>query len=288
MEHAELKRDQIRAFGKDILNAECPGSMYATIEPLALGSAPRPFGPLSLAAAAVLPRERIHSLATLRTVTLGCKVNQYETEYVRQGLAGIGYRDAAEGEAADLCLVNTCTVTAEGDSKSRQTIRQLARRNPGTRIVVMGCYATRAPDEVAALPAVAEVIVDKRELPDLLGRFGVIDIPTGISRVRRSQPGLRQSARRLFAALQLLHHSASPAARGQPPAGPRARRNPPSGRRRLPRDRADRHPPGALRCRMEPRSGEAGLDPAVALARPDHGRSKATFASGSAASKRPK
>jgi threonylcarbamoyladenosine tRNA methylthiotransferase MtaB len=120
-------------------------------------------------------------LATLRTVTLGCKVNQYETEYVRQGLAGIGYRDAAEGEVADLCLVNTCTVTAEGDSKSRQTIRQLARRNPGTRIVVMGCYATRAPDEVAALPAVAEVLVDKRELPDLLGRFGVIDIPTGIS-----------------------------------------------------------------------------------------------------------
>ena len=119
-------------------------------------------------------------MATLRTVTLGCKVNQYETEYVRQGLVGIGYRDAAEGEAADLCLVNTCTVTAEGDSKSRQAIRQLARRNPAARIVVMGCYATRT-DEVAALPGVAEVVVDKRELPDLLGRFGVIDIPTGIS-----------------------------------------------------------------------------------------------------------
>jgi threonylcarbamoyladenosine tRNA methylthiotransferase MtaB len=120
-------------------------------------------------------------MATLRTVTLGCKVNQYETEYVRQGLCGIGYRDAVEGEAADLCVVNTCTVTAEGDSKSRQTIRQLARRNPGTRIVVMGCYATRAPEEVALLPGVAEVVTDKRELPDLLGRFGVVDIPTGIS-----------------------------------------------------------------------------------------------------------
>ena len=45
----------------------------------------------------------------------------------------------------------------------------------------MGCYATRAPDEVAALPAVAEVLTDKRELPDLLGRFGVVDIPTGIA-----------------------------------------------------------------------------------------------------------
>ena len=117
---------------------------------------------------------------TLRTVTLGCKVNQYETEYVRQGLLGIGYRDAAGDESANLCIVNTCTVTAEGDSKSRQAIRRLARRDPGTRIVVMGCYATRAPEEVAALPNVAEVITDKRELPDLLGRFGVVDAPTGI------------------------------------------------------------------------------------------------------------
>ncbi|QDU96668.1 tRNA (N(6)-L-threonylcarbamoyladenosine(37)-C(2))-methylthiotransferase MtaB [Lignipirellula cremea] len=119
--------------------------------------------------------------AKLKTVTLGCKVNQYETEYVRQGLVGIGYEDASEGETADLCVVNTCTVTNEGDSKSRQIIRRLARDNPQARIVVMGCYATRAPEEVAALPQVAEVVVDKRELPDLLGRFGVVDIPTGLS-----------------------------------------------------------------------------------------------------------
>lgn len=119
--------------------------------------------------------------ATLRTVTLGCKVNQYETELVREGLAGIGYRDAADGEQADLCVVNTCTVTSEGDSKSRSVIRRLARENPRSRIVVMGCYATRAPEEVASLPRVVEVVTDKRELPDLLGRFGVVDIPTGIS-----------------------------------------------------------------------------------------------------------
>ncbi|MEX0819056.1 MAG: tRNA (N(6)-L-threonylcarbamoyladenosine(37)-C(2))-methylthiotransferase MtaB [Pirellulaceae bacterium] len=125
--------------------------------------------------------------ATLKTVTLGCKVNQYETEYVREGLVGIGYRDAVQNESADLCIVNTCTVTNEGDSKSRQIIRRLARDNPGTRIVVMGCYATRAPEEVAALPSVAEVVTDKRELPDLLGRFGVVDIPTGISRFGNRQ-----------------------------------------------------------------------------------------------------
>jgi threonylcarbamoyladenosine tRNA methylthiotransferase MtaB len=117
----------------------------------------------------------------LRTVTLGCKVNQYETEYLREGLLGAGFRDAQEREAADLCIVNTCTVTAEGDSKSRQVIRRLARENPASRIVVMGCYATRAPEEVSRLPNVTEVLTDKRELPDLLGRFGVTDIPTGIS-----------------------------------------------------------------------------------------------------------
>jgi threonylcarbamoyladenosine tRNA methylthiotransferase MtaB len=117
----------------------------------------------------------------LKTVTLGCKVNQYETEYVREGLLGIGYQDALERDPADLCIVNTCTVTAEGDSKSRQVIRRLARENPASKIVVMGCYATRAPQEVARLPNVTQVVTDKRELPDLLGRFGVTDVPTGIS-----------------------------------------------------------------------------------------------------------
>ena len=93
----------------------------------------------------------------------------------------MGTRTPAEDDAADLCIVNTCTVTGEGDAKSRQTIRRLARRNPAAKIVVMGCYATRAPEEVARLPNVTEVVTDKRELPDLLGRFGVTDVPTGIS-----------------------------------------------------------------------------------------------------------
>lgn len=119
--------------------------------------------------------------AKLKTVTLGCKVNQYETQFVREGLLGAGYEDASDADPADLCIVNTCTVTNEGDSKSRQIIRRMNRDNPDARIVVMGCYATRAPDEVASLPGVAEVVTDKRELPDLLGRFGVVDLPRGIS-----------------------------------------------------------------------------------------------------------
>ena len=121
--------------------------------------------------------------AKLRTLTLGCKVNQYETEFVRQGLVEGGlFRDATKGETADLCLINTCTVTREGDAKSRQAIRRLARQNPDARLIVMGCYATRAPEELASLPGVAEVVTDKRELPDLLKRLGVVEIPDGISR----------------------------------------------------------------------------------------------------------
>lgn len=129
-----------------------------------------------------MPTDNQRPQPTFRAITLGCKVNQYETQYVREGLELAGYREAQRHEPADLCLVNTCTITTEGDAKSRQSVRQLAARNPGARIIVMGCYATRAPAEVAALPGVAEVITDKRELPDLLGRFGVVDVPTGISR----------------------------------------------------------------------------------------------------------
>ena len=121
-------------------------------------------------------------MPALVTVTLGCKVNQYETEYLRQGLFELGFRDARDGEAADLCVVNTCTVTSDGDAKSRKTIRHLHRLHPSAEIIVMGCYATRAAEELAALPGVVEVIGDKRQLPAFLARMGLLDAPTGISR----------------------------------------------------------------------------------------------------------
>ncbi len=117
-----------------------------------------------------------------RLVTLGCKVNQYDTQLVLEALEKNGFREARDDETADLCVVNTCTVTSNADSRSRQVIRQLAKHNPGTRTLVMGCYATRDSDAVARLPSVFEVVTDKRELPDILGRHGIVDIPTGISR----------------------------------------------------------------------------------------------------------
>ena len=124
----------------------------------------------------------MQSVPTCRLVTLGCKVNQYETQYVKETLEINGYREANDGEAADLCVVNTCTVTNEGDAKSRTAVRRLHQRNPGAKIVVMGCYATRVPDTVAKLPGVVRVITDKAKLADELRDFGVTTLPAGITR----------------------------------------------------------------------------------------------------------
>src|SRR5262249_43679342 len=132
-----------------------------------------------------LPARYNHGMSTARTcrlVTLGCKVNQYETQYVKEALEASGYREAADGEAAELCVVNTCTVTHEADAKGRQLIRRLAQANPGTALVVMGCFAARDPDAVARLPGVTKVVPDKDRLADELREFGVLELPTGISR----------------------------------------------------------------------------------------------------------
>jgi threonylcarbamoyladenosine tRNA methylthiotransferase MtaB len=127
-------------------------------------------------------RETEGSRRTSRLVTLGCKVNQYETQYVREMLERAGYVAAIDGQPADLCVVNTCTVTGEGDAKGRQLIRRLHQQNPGASIVVMGCYATRDPEAVRRLPGVTAVLTDKEHLLDDLEPFGVTGAPAGISR----------------------------------------------------------------------------------------------------------
>jgi threonylcarbamoyladenosine tRNA methylthiotransferase MtaB len=122
------------------------------------------------------------ALRTCRLATLGCKVNQYETQYVKETLEANGYREAGPGEPADLCVANTCTVTGEADAKGRQLIRRMHEADPGAAIVVMGCFATRDPDAVAQLPGVVKVIPDKGRLADGLRDFGVNQLPRGIAR----------------------------------------------------------------------------------------------------------
>ena len=94
---------------------------------------------------------------TYAVVTFGCRVNQADSIDVERQLRALGGRRAPPGDA-DLVVVNTCSVTATADHGARQTIRRIARTNPGARIVATGCYASRAAAELAALPGVAQVI----------------------------------------------------------------------------------------------------------------------------------
>ncbi len=90
--------------------------------------------------------------------TLGCKLNFSETSTLARELAGAGIVRAARGEAADIYVVNTCSVTAHADKKCRNLIRRLAAQNPAAILAVTGCYAQLKPQEVAAIPGVDLVI----------------------------------------------------------------------------------------------------------------------------------
>ncbi len=85
--------------------------------------------------------------------TLGCKVNQYETQAMETILNSHGHEAAAPGELADAVIINTCAVTAESGRKSRQTIRRLRDENPGAVLAVCGCYSQIEPDEIEKLGA---------------------------------------------------------------------------------------------------------------------------------------
>ena len=75
--------------------------------------------------------------------TLGCKVSQYETEAVAECFESRGYEIADFSEPNDIYVINTCTVTAEADRKSRQIIRRARRSNPDALVLVCGCYSQR-------------------------------------------------------------------------------------------------------------------------------------------------
>ena len=90
--------------------------------------------------------------------TLGCKLNFSETSTFGKMLQDMGVRTAEKGEKADICLINTCSVTEVADQKCRQAIRRLVRQHPGAFVVVTGCYAQLEADEVAAIEGVNLVL----------------------------------------------------------------------------------------------------------------------------------
>ena len=95
-------------------------------------------------------------------VTFGCRVNQADSLEFEEALRARG-GEPSPAEHADLVIVNTCSVTATADQGARQTIRRIGRENPNARIVVTGCYATREPEAVRALPLVSRIVLNPQK-----------------------------------------------------------------------------------------------------------------------------
>ncbi len=96
--------------------------------------------------------------------TLGCKLNFAETSTIGKMLAEAGVRKAREGERADICVINTCSVTELADKKCRQAIRRIHKEHPGAFVVATGCYAQLKPEEVAAIEGVDLVLGAEQKL----------------------------------------------------------------------------------------------------------------------------
>ncbi len=125
--------------------------------------------------------------ATVSLITLGCRVNQYESDAIGEKLQSMGFTLVQPGEKADFTIVNTCTVTAESDRKSRQMIRRAA--GEGSIVVVTGCFSQVAAGEAAQIPGVAYVCGngEKSALPQIVldlaegrtpGKTAVTDLQT--------------------------------------------------------------------------------------------------------------
>jgi len=108
---------------------------------------------------------------TVALDSLGCKLNQAEIQQLARQLEAVGYKLVAPSDKADIYVLNTCTVTHVADSKSRHLLRLARRRNPAARLVAIGCYAQRAPQELAQIEGVELVLGNdcKMDLLSLLG-----------------------------------------------------------------------------------------------------------------------
>lgn len=110
---------------------------------------------------------------TFAVYTLGCKVSQYESEAILEEAARRGFIPVEEG--ADVAVINTCTVTAEGDRKCRQLIRRLVRQSPETKIMVCGCYSQVSPEAVAAIEGVRYVCGSEGKLRTVTRALELLD-----------------------------------------------------------------------------------------------------------------
>src|ERR1700674_3666724 len=100
----------------------------------------------------------------------GCRATQADGAAIERQLRERGLSCVQEPAAADIVIVNTCTVTASADAQARDAIRKIHAKNPAARVIVTGCYAQRAPEELAALPGVSWVVGNshKPQIPQLI------------------------------------------------------------------------------------------------------------------------
>ncbi|RKX29859.1 MAG: tRNA (N(6)-L-threonylcarbamoyladenosine(37)-C(2))-methylthiotransferase MtaB [Candidatus Zixiibacteriota bacterium] len=104
---------------------------------------------------------------TIRLQTIGCRLNQYETEKIAAELCPYGFKRVGKNEPADLTVINTCTVTHRADSDCRYLIRRAHRSNPDGKIVVVGCYVEHEPERLAAIEGV-NVLINNSEKADIV------------------------------------------------------------------------------------------------------------------------
>lgn len=101
---------------------------------------------------------------TVGIFTLGCKVNQYESEAIAEGLAKSGFAIKDHNGECDIYIINTCTVTAESDRKARQFIRRAIKKNPSAYVIVTGCMAQTSADEIAKIDGVDYITGNSKKL----------------------------------------------------------------------------------------------------------------------------
>lgn len=116
--------------------------------------------------------------------TLGCKLNFAETSTVAQQLRAHGVEKAAKGEVADICVINTCSVTEVADHKCRQAIHKLVKQNPGAFVVVTGCYAQLKPQEIIETEGV-DLVVGSNEKGNIIPM--IMERMTGAHTVRTAE-----------------------------------------------------------------------------------------------------
>ena len=111
--------------------------------------------------------------------TLGCKLNQYDTQSLMELFRDRGYEIVDFPQPADVYVINTCTVTGTGEKKSRQAINRAIRSNEESIVVVTGCYAQTAPGEVAGIDGVDLVIgtQDRAQMVDLVEEIALMHMP---------------------------------------------------------------------------------------------------------------